>query len=234
MTQKTIGPILLIFDVDGTLLTNGKVAKNAFLDAFSHVTGAAEPDGTVGFAGHTDRGIFRSLIQRNEVEGDPDELFPRFAHEFARLLRQRYPESPDPRLLPGIETLIPMLADDRRFTLSLGTGNYRETSYIKLGRFGLDRYFPAGGFGGDYEHRGDVIRAAIREARDKLGWEGDSSSAWVIGDTPRDVIAARDAGTRALAVATGFSSHEELVAAKADALLENLADSRRFLEIVGA
>ena len=105
--------------------------------------------------------------------------------------------------------------------LALGTGNVRETAYTKLQRFGLDTYFPVGGFGGDHEKRADLVRAALADARAHYDVDFDPADTWVIGDTSADVAAARDAGCRVMAVMTG--PHREAELSGADVVVEDLA-----------
>jgi phosphoglycolate phosphatase len=233
------GRHLLIFDVDGTLLLNGRVTRDAFAAAFQDVCGVpAQPD-ALPFAGMTDRGIFRALLRRagQDPDGDGaggagsafDALFTRFARRFADILAEVYPTAEGPYLLPGVLTLVQTLTRRADVALALGTGNIRETAYIKLRRFGLEPHFPVGGFGGDHEQRADVIRAALHQARHHYGIDGAPDAAWVIGDTRNDVAAARAAGTRALAVGSGFTPLTELRASGADVVLTDLADTASVL-----
>ena len=81
-----------------------------------------------------------------------------------------------------------------RIPVTVGTGNVRESAMIKLGRFGLERFFPAGGFGDRHEDRTAVFREAIESAREHYGWAAGARSVWVVGDTAVDVYAAHSRG----------------------------------------
>ena len=110
------------------------------------------------------------------------------------------------------------------------TGNLHEGARIKLGFYGLDHYFPFGGFGDDHHDRDDVARDAVRAAVAHANGRSLTGPIWVIGDTPLDVACGRAIGARVLAVATGIHPREELVAAKPDVLLDDFSDTARTLE----
>jgi len=231
MTTHDPSPNLLaIFDVDGTLLVNKRAVRDEFIGAFTDVAGATIEPGKFHFAGMTDRGIVRTMMQAAGVEEEFEDLFARFEARFAERLEQVYADHPDPHLLPGVPALLDALEARPEVALALGTGNCRSTCEIKLRRFGIWERFGAGGFGGDHEVRSKAIEAAMADAAEKLGWNGE---AWVIGDTVRDIGAAREAGAKVLAVATGFEPTDVLAAAGPDALLPDLTDTARVLALLG-
>lgn len=221
---------LIIFDIDGTLLLSGNVAKEAFRRAFEAVTGAAGDLNGVRFAGNTDRSILRQMLAKCGRETDLDRLFEPFVRDFVRRLRLEFPRAEGPHLLPGVLPLLRAL--QRSGTpLAVGTGNVRESALVKLGRFGLDRFFPVGGFGDRHENRVDVFREAIESARAHYGWAVGARSVWVVGDTAADVHAARAVGARSIAVATGPVPPEELSSCGADRVVPDLSDTRKIVEI---
>ena len=222
---------LVVFDVDGTLLLSGKVSLKNYCRAFADVSGVIPSLDNILFPGMTDRGIFRAMLEANGVDADFEALFSAFARSFTRRITEVYEDAEGPHLLSGVRELVLEMAVDDRIILALGTGNIRETAYLKLKRFGLDKYFPVGGFGGDYEQREDVIRAAVVEAGRFYGWSGQ---AWVIGDTAKDVEAAHAVGARAIAVASGIVDKSELLATDAEVILDDLSDTDKVIEIVTA
>ncbi len=223
--------VLVIMDVDGTMIKNGDALRVPFYQAFEEVTGADIRGVKVNFAGNTDRAIIRQFIEVSGVEGDYEDLLARFADRFCELVNDSYDSHPSPRLLDGVSELLLALHRHPDAALVLGTGNIRRSCEIKLQRFDLMKYFPhGGGFGGDHEVRADAIRAAMDAGRDGFGWDGE---AWVVGDTPNDAIAAHAAGAKALLVATGMIRKENLEYANAEHLLDDLTDTPRILEILG-
>lgn len=208
---------LLVFDIDGTIMLNGPVAGDLFVESFTRVVGISPVQG-IQFHGNTDRGIFRAML---DGRGDFDNLYPRFAEEFSGRMQTEYAAADGPYVLDGARELIETLHAHDGAALALGTGNVRETAYTKLGRFGLDAYFPVGGFGGDHEVRADLVKAAVVDARAHYDVDFDPAETWVIGDTAADVTAARAAGCRVMAVMTG--PHRENELSGADLIVEDLA-----------
>ena len=223
---------LFVFDVDGTMIKNHRAVRDEFVGAFEDVAGVTlgHEDG-IQFAGMTDRGIVRTILGHIGREDEFDTFFPRFEERFIVRLDAIYKTHPDPMLLPGVVELLDALGSKPHAGLALGTGNCRSTCEIKLQRFGLWDRFGAGGFGGDHEIRSDAIQAAVDDARIKLGWS--DGEVWVIGDTVRDIAAARAIKAKVLAVATGPDSYEDLQNASPDFLLRSLEDTSAILGNLG-
>jgi phosphoglycolate phosphatase-like HAD superfamily hydrolase len=138
------------------------------------------------------------------------------------------------RLLDGVAELLESLAAQLR-TFGLCTGNVRAGARAKLSRGGVWDHFTKsfeGGFGSDGEIRSDIVRAALRRAETHHGRSLHATEALVIGDTPRDIVAAHEVGVPVLAVATGRFSAQELREAGADSVVDSLADARA-LELMG-
>jgi phosphoglycolate phosphatase-like HAD superfamily hydrolase len=222
---------LILFDIDGTLLLSGRVVKDAFLGAFDAVTGEAGDLDGVRFAGNTDRSILRQVLVRHRREDDLDKLFGPFVRNFVDRLRVAFPRAEGPYLLPGVLPLLRAL-ERAGFALAVGTGNVRASAMIKLGRFGLERFFPAGGFGDRHEDRTAVFREAIESAREHYGWAAGARSVWVVGDTAADVYAAHAVGARAIAVATGPVPPGELASCGADRVVPDLSDTREIVDFI--
>jgi phosphoglycolate phosphatase-like HAD superfamily hydrolase len=222
---------LILFDIDGTLLLSGRVVKDAFLRAFDEITGETGDLDGVRFAGKTDRSILRQMLARLGREGDLEKLFGPFVRNFVDRLRVTFPRAEGPYLLPGVLPLLRAL-DRAGFALAVGTGNVRESAMIKLGRFGLDRFFPAGGFGDRHEDRTAVFREAIESARAHYGWAAGAQSVWVVGDTAADVYSAQAVGARALAVGTGPVPSEELVSCGADRVVADLSATWEIIDFI--
>lgn len=222
---------LVLFDIDGTLLLSGNLIRKVFGESFEAVTGIRAGLDGIFFAGNTDRAIFRQVMEKAGLRGDFDRLFLLFSRRFADRLREVYPAGDGPVLLPGALPLLRALKR-RGFALAVATGNLRETALVKLQRFGLDRFFPAGGFGDAVESRVDVFRAALESARAHYGWAAGARGTWVVGDTPADIRGAREIGATPIAVATGPVPRADLEAAGPETLLPDLKDTRRVLSLL--
>jgi phosphoglycolate phosphatase len=219
---------IILFDIDGTLLASGGAGKLALETAFTEDFGVALRH-QVPYSGRTDRAIVRELFQRHDVAHTPANLDSLFAGYLRRL--PGCLERMKGRVLPGIAELLACLQQRSQVAVGLLTGNVRAGAKVKLGYFGLHDHFSFGGFGDHHFDRDDVAREALKAIRDQVYAEVNTERIWVIGDTPLDVACARAIGAKAVAVATGSHTLEELTAAGPDLALSNLADAGPFLEM---
>jgi phosphoglycolate phosphatase len=220
---------LLLFDIDGTLISAGGAGRRAVERAFAHHFGpeaARRPSSLGGLRldGLTDRLIVRLVMQGMGLPFD-DPTCDRVLESYLGFLETEI-LGPGYRVLPGVERVLATLAAEGA-VLGLCTGNLAAGARIKLGRGGLDRFFGFGeedvnGFAHDGEAREQIVAAALRRAAARLGRGVLPHEALVIGDTPRDVEAARAVGVPVLAVATGRFGAAELAAAGADQVVESL------------
>ena len=211
--------LLLLFDIDGTLLQRAGVEHGrALREAATRVHGVPALDGgTVEVAGRTDGAIVRDLLLAAGVEAE--EADARWAEVQAAAVEAYEELCPglSDRVAPGVRELLEALAGrPDEFRLSLVTGNLEPVARVKLARAGLGGYFEPGqgGFGSDHLSRAELPAIARQRAG---GWPRDRTV--VIGDTPRDIACARADGVRVAAVATGPFAIEAL--ADADAVVDN-------------
>jgi phosphoglycolate phosphatase len=209
--------VLLLFDIDGTLLLRASGAHaRALREGLREVYGLRDTADlrVASAAGRTDSEIARELFAAGG--GDPADFDARLADfrlaaaaAFARIC----PPSLADRVAPGMGELLTGLGGVR---LSLVTGNYEPIARLKLARAGLGHHFPAGqgGFGSDAEERG-LLPAIARRRAAADGAPHPREQTIVIGDTPRDIACARADGLRVLAVATGPYPAEALADADA-------------------
>ncbi|MHB8973327.1 MAG: HAD hydrolase-like protein [Pirellulaceae bacterium] len=222
--------VVLLFDIDGTLIQTGGAGGAALMTAFADLFGIAEPR-EVPFSGRTDRGIVRNLFHIHGVD-DTDGNWHRLKDEYLRRLLMYLPQR-EGLVLPGIERLLDHLADRQDLAVGLLTGNVRDGARIKLEHYRLHHHFAFGGYGDLHADRDDVAREALAASRAHVGHELSPDQVWVIGDTPSDVRCARAIGARVAAVATGWHSRERLAAAAPDLLLDSLDPSDEFLQRLG-
>ena len=214
---------ILLFDIDGTLIRSGGAGKAAMEDALRDEFGTREILDRVSYSGRTDPAIARELLEVHGLEPS-DANVKRLKAAYLRLLPNALQQHGG-IVLPGIRDLLRRLRTQDRVVLGLLTGNLRAGAECKLGHFDLWNYFAFGGFADGIPDRDDVARHAKREVERFLGRDVDSRDVWVIGDTPLDVKCARAIGAKAVAVATGWHTLDELKAAKADWLLRDFEDS---------
>lgn len=194
---------LVLFDIDGTLVRSGPAPMACLAAAFKKVTGHAFPL-SVSPAGKTDPLIVREAFRLVGVpKRDWVELEQRVLRKYPLYLERADHElRAASQLLEGVEGLLSFLAS-RGCPMGLLTGNLETTARRKLEVFALNRFFPVGGFGSDCADRNRLGRVALERASRHYGTRFPPEKVWIVGDTPRDVEAARSLGARALAVATG-------------------------------
>ena len=213
---------LVLFDIDGTLLRCGPQIRRLFGAALSEVFGSAAGIDGYDFAGKTDRRIVLDLAAGTGRGADEiAAALPRMRTAYVRNLEQGL----DPgqmSVMPGVAALLARLAARPGVAVGLLTGNFERGAYVKLNRVGLERYFPFGAFGDDVVDRNELPPIALARAAAAAGRRFTPAETLIIGDTPLDVACARAHGVPVLAVATGFTSAERLVAAGADWVVPDL------------
>lgn len=215
---------LVLFDIDGTLLSSGRTAMECLGRAFHRVTGREFPQGIFP-AGKTDPLIVREAFRlvgypkRDWVETEQRILrkYPRYFEECQERLKA------ESRLLAGVGELLSLLRQSQ-VPLGLLTGNLEATARRKLAVHGVNDFFPVGGFGSDCADRNRLARVALERACRHFGVRFPADRVWVIGDTPSDIAAARALGARALAVGTGPHSKPVLEEFLPDIALDDLTD----------
>lgn len=212
--------LVLLFDIDGTLVRTGGAGKAAMEAALCEEFGVTLSAEEVPYSGRTDRAIGRDLLVGHDLEPSPanqDRLIAGYLHRLPGRLR-----SLGGTVCPGVRELLHHLRGRDDVRLGLLTGNVRRGAELKLGHFDLWHHFPAGGFGDHHEDRDDVARAAVAAVG-----AGPADEVWVVGDTPLDVRCARAVGAKVVAVATGWHPLDELAACGADLALADLGDFGR-------
>ena len=204
--------VLLLFDIDGTLLLKASMAHAAAVhEALAAVYGVGEPTPPVEAAGKTDLQIAREICVRAGVDAARfDAGLGDFRVATAAAYARLCPDDLSDRVAPGMPGVLDELAARDGVALSLVTGNLEPVARLKLDRAGIGHYFPRGqgGFGSDHEDRTEL--PAIARAR-AGGWPRERTV--VIGDTPRDIACARADGVAVVAIATGPFGADDLRAA---------------------
>jgi phosphoglycolate phosphatase-like HAD superfamily hydrolase len=135
--------------------------------------------------------------------------------------------------MPGVRELLDALADRDDVYLALLTGNYETSARMKLERFDLWRYFRCGAFGDNAPDRNGLFPRALARVRSCDGLDIAAAHAVVVGDTPLDVACAQASGARSIGVATGGHTVDELRAAGADVVFEDLSDTTAVIAALG-
>src|SRR3954452_9359264 len=192
-------PRTILFDIDGTLIVSGGAGAASWRLAFDELYGIPADIGQFTDIGMTDpqvgRLTFEAVLHRKPERREFTKLLERRLHH----LRATVADSPDYRVLPGVETLLARLLEEGHL-LGLVTGNVEGAAHIKLHRANLNRFFSFGGYGSDSNDRPEVARIALRRAVLVYGEPIEPAGALVVGDTPHDVDAAHAAGIRCVGV----------------------------------
>ena len=212
---------ILLFDIDGTLVSTGGAGAVAWKRAFEELHGIPADIGEYTDAGMTDPDVgaktFEAVMGR---EPEPQEL-ARLVQRRLEHLPEAVAESEGYRVLPGVPERLKQLSHDGHL-LGLITGNGDGAAHIKLARGDLNRWFTFGAYASAGVDRPGIVRRAVERGEAMLGRDVPNSDIVVIGDTPLDISAAHAVDCTAIGVATGKYDEAELREAGADHVLATL------------
>jgi phosphoglycolate phosphatase len=210
-----------LFDIDGTLLrSRDRVHMDSVAIGVRRVTGFEITLAGIVVHGSTDTAILREACRQ---AGVPAEVLESHIEAILEAMRQAVVERRDELDLirmPGVEEVLSHLAR-RGALLGLATGNLEMIGWIKVEAAGLREWFRFGGFSDRFPVRAELIAQAANKARELAGKD---ASVCVVGDTPRDIEAARANGIPVIAVATGRYSFDDLIEHQPEACATSLAD----------
>ena len=225
---------LVLFDIDGTLLNSGGMGRASMQRALAEVFGSPG-NPKYRYDGKTDKQIVRDTMR---LEGHTDEHIDRQMETLIDLYLaglQTGVESGDfnVRPLEGVVEILDALEARKDVVLGLLTGNVETGARVKLSAAGIDPdRFRVNAFGSDHEHRPQLPAIAQRRASENLGLEIVGERVIVIGDTPADIECGRELGARAIAVASGHYTVEQLEAHDPYAVFPSLANTAQVLETI--
>jgi phosphoglycolate phosphatase-like HAD superfamily hydrolase len=214
---------LLLWDIDGTLITTGAAGQGAIARATARRFGGEGDLDGVEIAGRTDTGIAHQILEKY---GEPisDENVASFLDLYIELLeeelrtRQGYP-------MPGVVALLERAAATPGTVLGLLTGNLQRGAKLKLERYGLWHFFAFGAFADDHHDRNELGAFALARAEEETGIAFLPSQVDVIGDTGHDIACGKAFGARTIAVATGSWPREKLMEYRPDFLFGDFSKS---------
>jgi phosphoglycolate phosphatase-like HAD superfamily hydrolase len=214
-----------LFDIDGTLLrTRDRIHFNSFASSVQRVTGFEITLAGILLHGSTDTAILREACQQ---AGIPAEIMEQRTEAILEAMRHAVSEQRqemDIFRMPGVEMVLDYLAG-KGALLGVATGNLEAIGWIKIEQAGLREWFRFGGFSDHFSIRSELIGQAASKAREMAG---KGASICVVGDTPRDIEAARANFLSVIAVATGNYSFDELHKLQPEVCASSLADLLAF------
>jgi len=223
---------LVLFDIDGTLITDGGASRDAFADALRNVFSYSGELRRYDFSGRTDPQITRMVLRDAGVSDR--EIDDRMAQVFGVYLDRLTTNATPERVhaLPGIADLVAALADEPAVTLALLTGNIEGGARLKLAPPDFNRYFPFGAFGSDSERRDDLPPIAVDRASRFDGHRFHGEDVVIIGDSIYDVRCGVPHGATTVAMATGKTSAETLRAENPRHFFDSAEDLGAILEAI--
>jgi phosphoglycolate phosphatase len=223
-----VKPTVLLFDVDGTLVTTCGAGRRAIERAFELRHGSKDML-SFSFGGMTDKAIVRNALlavglrfaSEAELESEMEATLGLYLEVLAEEVAHTRI-----RIHDGMERALDMADARPEVALGLGTGNIRKGAEIKLGCVGIYHRFSFGGFGDDSIDRPTLLLAGARRGGERLGLPLDDCRVVVIGDTPKDIEAAKAIGAESIAVATGMHDVADLSRCEPTEVFATLADVR--------
>jgi phosphoglycolate phosphatase len=215
---------LVLFDIDGTLITDRGAAREAYDTAIREVYGYSGDLHRYDFSGRTDPQITHMVLSAAGVSDDDIEAsLPRLWEIYlANLERTATPERV--QTLPGIADLMYELSGRSGVMLALLTGNIEAGARLKLAAAGLNCYFPFGAFGSDSPRREELPPIAVERASafDRQHFSG--RDVVIIGDSIYDIRCGTPHGATTIAIASGKTAAETLLAEKPHHFFSSAAD----------
>ena len=222
---------VVLFDIDGTLLRSGGVGRISMERALTTVFGSSG-SADYHYDGKTDRQIVRDLMRLEgfsdeAINAQMDELLGEYVSGLERELQSG---NRNVLVLDGVNLLLDELERHERVVLGLLTGNIQAGARAKLMAAGIDpARFRVNAFGSDHELRHELPAVAQRRACELLGRNIEGNRLVVIGDTPADIKCGEAIGARAIGVATGRYSVDQLAEYNPYAVFESLGDTEAVL-----
>jgi len=195
----------------------------------------AHGDPAYRYDGKTDRQITREQMRWAGVADDVidarmQDVFGIYAGRLAQELASGTEQAV---LMEGIPPLLERLGEHGQVTWGLLTGNIEQGARQKIQAVNLAwEQFLVNAFGSDHEHRPMLPAVAQQRARVLLGREVPGEQMVIIGDTPADIHCGRSLNVRAIGVATGRYSVDDLLAHNPAAVFASLADTDAVVECI--
>jgi len=217
---------LILFDIDGTLLKTTGTGRRSKKRAMQEVFGITSCVDTIPFGGKTDWQILHELLEPYGYdEMQIGEIMPKYEKVMAEHLADIFINGGSATPMPGAMEAVHLLREEHSADVLIGilTGNCATTAPLKLQAAGYDpEWFPIGAFGSESMRRNDLPALALQRAVAHSGWDITPENVYIIGDTLDDINCARALGAVVIAVGTGYTPKEELLAAHPDYYVDDL------------
>jgi phosphoglycolate phosphatase-like HAD superfamily hydrolase len=223
---------LVLFDIDGTLITDSGAARRSYTHALRETYGFDGDLTRYDFSGRTDPQITSMVLgdagfSEAAITARAPQLWETYLGELAQQAT-----SARVRALPGIRELLDRLAAMNDVTLALLTGNIERGARLKLAPPELNRYFPFGAFGSDSEHREKLPPIAVERASRIDGHRFQGREVVIIGDSIYDVRCGAPHDATTIAIASGKTPAEKLRAENPHHFFESAEDLEELVNAI--
>jgi len=219
---------LVMFDLDGTLLSSGMSGKKALDKAMQNLYGKTPEYDLTILNGNTDSKNFAAVFEITVGRKIKPAELAALKTEYLRCLPAEVKtcvSAGSHKLIKGIVKFLDFLQKQKNVYLALGTGNFRSAAFIKLKPCGLEKYFQTGGFGEDSANRTQMLARGVKHAEKHFKTKFAPEQVFIIGDTHKDVIAAKENGFHSgVVVGSDYSDKRRLTRAAAELEMPDFTD----------
>ncbi len=224
---------LILFDLDGTLLTTGGIGQRSSKKALETVFGTAKNLEKIYLGGRTQEAIFADTlkdagIDQLDYQAKRDQLYDYLLKTFIDGIKNG---THSIKPLPGALEVVDVLRSNENISLGIVTGNHMDIAVLKLTQAGFNPgWFPVGAFGHESASRPDLVSMAQKRAEAKTGLNFPGKSTIVVGDTTRDVLSAKSVNAMSIALTSGTDTRQMLKAVKPDFIFDEIKEVLAILE----
>ncbi len=231
--KKNSNTRLLLFDIDGTLLSTHGIPRMAMERVLQKRYNNFNYDNDYNYSGRTDWEIIEHLLKFAGIEFPGNyEYLEKIFSAFAVELEAEIKNGLIPLIYPNVLELLKRLKNSSKIKMGLLTGNIAKGAQLKLESAGMLEYFPLGAFGDDAKERNKLADIAIKRAKNIFGNNINKKNTWIIGDSIYDIRCAKVNRLPCLAVCTGLTSRKELEKEKPDYIVDDFSNLDYVLNIL--
>ena len=227
---------IILFDIDGTLINAGGAGARALNHAVKAMTGHPEACQSFQLQGATDKANFENAYKTGAGRKPTGKQLAALTRKYVDRLPVEVTASIKAKKylkVKGVEKFLIKLSGRKHVMVGLGTGNLKDGAFIKLEPSGLLKHFAFGGYGCDSHHRSEVLEKAVERAAKIAGVKIKRHEVFVIGDTHRDVEAAKEAGYHSGAVLDGFGDPRLIMRSNPELMAKNFVNLKPWLIWLG-
>lgn len=227
---------IILFDIDGTLIRAGGAGTKALNKAIENLFGVKNVCDTFSLQGCTDKTNFETAFinacskkpSKKDIENITAEYLKNLPSEVAKSVKRGLYKK-----IKGINKFLVLLSKREDFLIGLGTGNIKDGAFLKLKPSGLLKFFTFGGYGCDSHIRSNVLMKGVKRVEKTLGISVKPGDVYIIGDTHKDVIAAKEAGYHSGIVFDGFGDKRMIIKNSPEVIADDFSDLTPWLIWLG-